>query len=194
MQTASLRQRLARSIGRTLPLAAITLAMPLAIGCATPASMKAGKAEGADGRVSPTRGVAVLFEERIPSRSIFRRYELHPDGSLKVGGGAAARDRRTEWTGTPNDDELTAILDAIDASGIAVGPPACTPALVEGEESIFVRIEYAAPSGTLVHELGGRCPALEPLREAFEKASLVRFERQLDRLPEAGAQPSRIIR
>jgi hypothetical protein len=178
-------------VGRLLLLAIASASVASMSRCAAPPSMKAGDANDLS---SPTRGVAVLLEERIPGRSIFRRYELHPDGTLKVGGGAAARDRRTEWSGTPSDDDLTAMLDAIDASGIATGPPACAPVIVDGEETIFTRVEYAAPSGTIVHELHGRCPALDPLRAAFEKASLVRFDRQLDRLPEAGPQPNRIVR
>ncbi len=191
MSTASPLRLRVPSIARLALLTTALLGGLQLTGCAAPPSMEAGRA---DDPASPTRGVAMLFEERIPGRSIFRRYELHPDGTLKVGGGAAARDRRTDWSGKPTDEELTAILDAIEASGIARSAPSCAPALVDGEETIFTRIEYAAPSGTLVHELRGRCPSLDPLRTALEQAALVRFQRQLDRLPEAGAQPNRVIR
>ena len=124
--------------------------------------------------VCPTEAIAP--PESAPPRDVSR---------LTVGGFLAA------WAVVAL---RAAWMDAIEASGRATGPPVCTPVLVDGEETIFTRIEYAAPSGTLVHDLRGRCPALDALRAAFERASLVRFERQLDRLPEAGPQPNRITR
>ncbi len=156
------------------------------VGCAAPMTMKAGDADA----TSPTRGVAILFEERNPPQSIFRRYELYPDGSLKVGGGKVALMHQTDWVGQPSAEEIAAILTAADGAQLASGGPACAPELVDGSESLFTTIEYASPAVSRSFALEGRCPSLAPLREAFERAALVRFKRQLDALPEAGKQRS----
>lgn len=150
-------------------------------------TMKAGDPADA---TSPTHGVAILFEERNPPQSIFRRYELYPDGTFKVGGGKVALMHQTDWSGQPSAEEIAAILAAADAAQLAFGGPACEPALVDGSESIYTTIEYASPSVNRSFALEGRCPSLTPLREAFERAALVRFKRQLDALPDAGKQRS----
>lgn len=169
-------------------LLAFALVLPASlVGCAAPMAMKAS-----DDAASPTKGIAILYEERIVSQSVFRRYELYPDGTLKVGGGAAARDGKTEWSGAIAPADLEAILAAAEASGIASGAPACQPALVDGTETIRTHVEYASPAVAQQFDLEGRCPAILPLRDAFERAARVRFQRQLDALPEAGKQPSRI--
>lgn len=160
-------------------------------GCATAMTMRAG---AADDRSSPTKSIAILYEERIPSESVFRRYELYPDGTLKIGGGRVAMEHKTDWSGRPTDDELDAILVAAEDARLASGPPACTPALVDGSETISVLVEYASPTVSQSYALEGRCPTLAPLRDAFERAGLARFKRQLDALPEGGKQPNRSAR
>lgn len=150
--------------------------------------MRAGEA----GAASPTGGVALLIEERIPSQSKFRRFELHPDGSLRFGGGQVAILHKTDWEGRPSEAELQAILDALRDSGLRGGPPACEPRLADGDETIFTTIEYAAPDLEQMYELEGRCPGLEALLAALEQAKTARFRRQMDALPEPGKQSIRV--
>lgn len=153
--------------------------------CSTPATMRAG--DPSDGS-SPTGGIAILIEERIPHETRFRRFELHADGTLKVGGGQTAVMHKTDWEGRPSADDINLILRASQDANLASGPPACQPRLIDGEEGRFVLIEYVTPSQSFVYELEGDCPSLAPLLAGFEKAAIARFRRTLDTLPEAGRQ------
>lgn len=151
-------------------------------GCAGRTSVESG---GAD---SPTRGIAFLLDEQIPTQSKYRRFELLADGTLKVGGGQAALLHKTDWERTLSGTDLQSVLDAIEAARLDEGPPRCEPRLVDGEESQFTRIEYASPSGTFAFDVQGRCPSIEPIRAALERLALSRYQRSLDALPEPGLQ------
>jgi hypothetical protein len=179
----------ASRVGLLLPLMlmfSLALASHTLVGCGVRTSMRAGEVDDAS---SPTRGAALLWEERVPGESRFRRFELHPDGTLKVGGGLTAMQHKTDWTATPTPEDLRAILGAIDESGLAHGPPACSPLLVDGEESRFLLIEYVTPASAHVFELAGRCASLESLRATLERVAASRYQRTLEALPEAGKQP-----
>ncbi|MFO0829874.1 MAG: hypothetical protein U0572_17160 [Phycisphaerales bacterium] len=173
---------------RALWIVALVPAVVVAlVGCAPKSQVKPGEAS------SPTGGVAMIFEERNLAAMSFRRYELDPDGTLRVGGGKSAQSGKTDWSGTPDPADLKAILSAIRAAGLLHATVVCEPRLVDDKESIRTNIDYAAPDGSCKLELEGYCPVILPIRAAFEKAATTRFKPQLDALPEPGVQRKRPV-
>lgn len=156
----------------------LLLACGLLLGCGRAAQVKAGPAD------SPTGGVALLFEERIPDEQRFRRYELAPDGTLAFGGGQPARLGHTDWSTTLTDAQLAPILKALRELDLLHREPACAADDARGRVS--VRIDLATPSGSIRRELDGPCPELLPLVEALHAPTTARFDRAIEALPEAG--------
>ncbi|MDZ4752950.1 MAG: hypothetical protein SGJ11_00455 [Phycisphaerae bacterium] len=166
------------------------LALGVITGCATPTEVvRSGEAS------SRTGGIALMYADRNMREGRHRRYELDADGAFRVGSGAAAQRGATDWSGTATPEQIAVILNAARSAGIFDDAPACEPRLVDGHETIFTTIEWAMPKGDPrgkgAYHLEGICPALMPLRDAFEKAALVRFNKELDALPEPGRQPAR---
>ncbi len=168
---------------------AIVLATLAACGGAPTKVVTSGDAD------SPTGGIGLAYIERDIKESRHRRYELDPDGTLRIGSGRAALLDQTDWKGVATPEQIAAIVGAARASGIFDGPPTCEPQLVDGDEMIFTTVEFAMPKGDprgkRSYQLEGRCPSILPLRAAFEQASRARFVNQLDALPQAGAQAPR---
>lgn len=160
----------------------LLLAILLVVGCGRGAQVKAGPAD------SPTGGVALLFEERIPDEQRFRRYELAPDGTLGFGGGQPAMLGRTEWSTPLTAAQLAPILEALRALDLLERAPACMPDAARGR--VLVRIDLATPRGSIRRDLEGPCPELAPLAEALHAPTLARFDRALEALPEAGPRPA----
>lgn len=165
-----------------LPLLLSLLLMPLVVGCGRGAQVKAGPAD------SPTGGVALLFDERIPDEQRFRRYELSPDGTLAFGGGKAALLGRTDWSTPLTAAQLAPILEALRGLDLLEREPACAPDAARGR--VIVRIDLATPQGSVRRDLEGPCPDLAPLAEALHAPTLVRFDRAIEALPEAGPRPA----
>lgn len=172
-----------RRIDLATPVACLGASIGLLVAaCGGPMKAKAGDVR------SPTGGVAIVFEDREIDEQRFRRFELDADGTLHVGGGRTALRRETDWSCTPSAEELRAILGAAERASLQEADIACDPVPEGDSDPMKTTIEYAWPGGKRRIDLVGTCPAIEPLRAAFEQASLARFKRQLDALPEAGAR------
>jgi hypothetical protein len=165
-------------------------------GCAAPVTVaRAGDAD------SPTGGLSIVYFDRELSEQRHRRYELLADGTFRVGSGRAALLGNTDWEGRATQEQIDAILGAAREGGLFDGEPVCEPALVDGKETIFTTIEIAMPNDApdrrpgrparFSYRLEGRCPSVLPLRAAFEDAARVRFDPQLNALPQPGLQPRR---
>jgi hypothetical protein len=108
----------------------------------------------------PTRGLAMrLWWARTDTRQ-YEYFVVGADGSLAYGGGMRAFERQTEWTGRLTDDEGARLRAIVDAAGwLTAAEPSVGP-----DQAVDRAVEL----------LGAACKR--------------RFDRFMQRLPEAGVQ------
>jgi hypothetical protein len=136
---------------------------------------------------SPTRGLGMqLWYARTDTRQ-YEYFVVGEDGSLAFGGGMKAFDRETEWNGRLTDDEGTRLRAIVDA---AKWLEAEDPARKTAETPIA---EFVLRSGGSERKFSIEGPddAVKQAIEVLSKASARRFDRYMQRLPDAGVQPRR---
>lgn len=147
-------------------------------GCASP------PIEPPHDAASPTGGLGLsLWYAQIESRQ-YQLFEVSRDGSFNYGGGMEAFNRKTDWSGKLTPDEARAIRAAVDAAGWMTVPNASSGTA----ESPLAEFQLFADGKTRSFEIRGVDPAVTGLVDMMQKIANQRFERFLQRLPEAGSQ------
>jgi|Laugresu1bdmlbsd_1035121.scaffolds.fasta_scaffold16077_2 hypothetical protein len=134
---------------------------------------------------SPTRGLGMqLWYARTDTKQ-YEYFVVGEDGSLAFGGGMKAFDRETEWKGRLTDDEGARLRAIVDA---AKWLDAADPTRKTAETPIA---EFALRSGGSERKFAIQGPdeAVKQAVEVLSKASARRFDRYMQRLPDAGVQP-----
>lgn len=162
---------------RRVRLAAAALAALAAAGCAS-----APVTPPAD--AGPTRGLAMrLWWARTDTRQ-YEYFVVGADGSLAYGGGMRAFERQTEWTGRLTDDEGARLRAIVDAAGwLTAAEPSVERAATPVAEMVF-----AVPGGEREVRVAGPDQAVDRAVELLGAACKRRFDRFMQRLPEAGVQ------
>lgn len=136
---------------------------------------------------SPTRGLGMqLWYARTDTRQ-YEYFVVGEDGSLAFGGGMKAFDRETEWKGRLTDDEGARLRAVV---GAAKWLESEDPARKTAETPIA---EFVLRSGGSERKFAIQGPdeAVLQVVEVLSKASARRFDRYMQRLPDAGVQPRR---
>ena len=163
------------------PLSIPALALAALAGCET-----APIAPPADAS-SPTQGLGMqLWYARTDTKQ-YEYFVVGEDGSLAFGGGMKAFDRETEWTGRLTAEEGARLRALVDG---AKWMTADDPALKTAETPIA---DIALRSGGAERKfvIQGPNEAALQVVEVLSKASQRRFDRYMQRLPDAGVQPRR---
>jgi hypothetical protein len=133
---------------------------------------------------SPTGGVGVqLWYCRADTRQ-YENFRVSIDGTLSYGGGMKAFDRQFEWSGALTPEEAKRVRAIVDA---AKWLTAEDPALHTAEVPLA---EIAVSNGDKDRHFNIQGPneAVVQLAEVLSKAAQRRFDRFMQRLPDAGTQ------
>ena len=133
---------------------------------------------------SPTGGVGVqLWYCRADTRQ-YENFRVSVDGTLSYGGGIKAFDRQFEWNGALTPEEAKRVRAIVDA---AKWLTAEDPALHTAEVPLA---EIAVSNGDKDRHFNIQGPneAVVQLAEVLSKAAQRRFDRFMQRLPDAGTQ------
>ena len=133
---------------------------------------------------SPTGGIGLqLWFGRADTRQ-YEYFRVSIDGTLSYGGGMKAFDRQFEWNGALTPEEAKRVRAIVDA---AKWLTAEDPALHTAESPIA---EIAVSNGDKDRHftIQGPNEAVVQLAEVLSKAAQRRFERFMQRLPDAGTQ------
>ena len=133
---------------------------------------------------SPTGGLGLqLWYCRADTRQ-YENFRVSVDGTLSYGGGMKAFDRQFEWNGALTPEEATRVRAIVDA---AKWLTAEDPALHTAEVPLA---EIAVSNGDKDRHFNIQGPneAVVQLVEVLSKAAQRRFDRFMQRLPDAGTQ------
>ena len=133
---------------------------------------------------SPTGGLGVrLWYGRADTRQ-YEYFRVSVDGTLSYGGGMKAFDRQFEWNWALTPEEATRVRAIVDA---AKWLTAEDPALHTAEVPLA---EIAVSNGDKDRHFNIQGPneAVVQLVEVLSKAAQRRFDRFMQRLPDAGTQ------
>ena len=167
-----------RAGARPLRSAVAVLAALAAAGCAS------APVTPPTGGPGPTGGLAMsLWFARTESRQ-YEYFVVGADGSLSYGGGMRAFERQTEWTGRLTEDEGTRLRAIVDAAGwLTAAEPS-----VERAASPIAEMVFVVPGGEREVRVAGADQAVDRAVELLGAAAKRRFDRFMQRLPEAGVQ------
>lgn len=162
------------SFSRVFTIAALlTASAGLIAACGS--GVRAGK------RSSPTGGVALrmLITDGQSSHAL---YVVEPDGTIGFGGGWAAMDDRTTWTGPLSVQELETLAALLREHGWFDGKPEADDPDDTGRHTI----RFAFPDGgwRISAPHGGR--SIAPIRQFLRTVSMRRNQAVFDQLPEPG--------
>ena len=133
---------------------------------------------------SPTCGIGLkLWYGRADTRQ-YEYFRVSIDGTLSYGGGMKAFDRQFEWNGALTPEEAKRVRAIVDA---AKWLTAEDPSLHTAEVPLA---EIAVSNGDKDRNFNIQGPneAVVQLAEVLSKAAQRRFERFMQRLPDAGTQ------
>ena len=133
---------------------------------------------------SPTGGVGVqLWYCRADTRQ-YENFRVSVDGTLSYGGGMKALDRQFEWNGALTPEEAKRVRAIVDA---AKWLTAEDPALHTAEVPL-AEITVSNGEKDRNFNIQGPNEAVVQLAEVLSKAAQRRFDRFMQRLPDAGTQ------
>jgi hypothetical protein len=133
---------------------------------------------------SPTGGLGLqLWFCRADTRQ-YENFRVSVDGTLSYGGGMKAFDRQFEWNGALTPEEATRVRAIVDA---AKWLTAEDPALHTAEVPL-AEITVSNGEKDRNFNIQGPNEAVVQLAELLSKAAQRRFERFMQRLPDAGTQ------
>jgi hypothetical protein len=156
----------------------------LAVACAALAGCASAPIVPPHDPGSPTGGVGLHLWYAQPATGQYQLFEVDADGSFRYGGGMEAFNRRTDWSGRLTDAEARAFRETVDRAGWLT---AQDPARRDGESPLAECRLYAGGK-TRAFEIRGPDPAVKGLVDSLQAIANQRFERFLQRLPEAGTQ------
>ena len=165
----------------TAAMRAWALVAAVAAGAASCTSAPVAAPQGGEG---PMGGVGVeLWYARTDTRQ-YEYYVVRPDGGFSVAGGMKAFERQPEWTGRLQDDEAKRLRAIVDAAGwLTADDPSRT-----GANTPVAEITLRVPGGERELTIEGKDPQVEQAVELLSTAARRRFDRFMQRLPEAGVQ------
>ena len=164
-----------------VPSTLLALALAALAGCET-----APIAPPADAS-SPTQGLGMqLWYARTDTRQ-YEYFVVGEDGSLAFGGGMKAFDRETEWKGRLTDEEGKRLRQIVDA---AKWLESADPARKTAETPVADVVLRSGGSERKFVIQGPDEAAMQAV-EVLAKAAQRRFDRYMQRLPDAGVQPRR---
>lgn len=136
---------------------------------------------------SPTRGLGLqLWYAHLDTRR-YEYFQLAPDGTLGYGGGMKAFNREVEWTGKATAEEAARVRAIVDAAGWLTAADPSRKSKASPVAEIVVRSGRADRA----FEIDGPDEPVVQVVEVLSKAATRRFDRFMERLPEAGSQPRR---
>ena len=133
---------------------------------------------------SPTGGIGLqLWYCRADTRQ-YENFRVSVDGTLSYGGGMKAFDRQFEWNGALTPEEAKRVRAIVDAANWLTAED---PALHTAEVPLA---EIAVSNGDKDRHFNIQGPneAVVQLAEVLSKAAQRRFDRFMQRLPDAGTQ------
>ncbi len=133
---------------------------------------------------SPTGGVGLtLWYAQVPTRQ-YQYFVLEPNGTLSYAGGLPALNRKIEWTGPLTPEEGKQVRTLIDNAGwLTAENPARTQA-----DTPLAEFRLQSEGRSRSFEIRGPDESVQSLVHTLQKAADRRFERFLQRLPDAGPQ------
>lgn len=162
--------------------AAALLAALAAAGTACTTAPVAPPADAA----SPTGGLGFSLWFARPETKQYEFYVVEPDGRFSCSGGLKAFERITDWTGRLTDDEAKRLRAIVDS---AKWLTAAEPSRDDPKRTPVFEMLLKAPSGEREVVIRGADPAAEQAAQLLAEAAKRRFDRFMQRLPDAGTQP-----
>jgi len=128
---------------------------------------------------SPTGGVTMSLSISRPDEQSYEIFRVTRQGALEYGGGMAAFNDRTNWSGAMTSQEIDAFLALLDRVGWCETEP-------EGDRasSIRCRIELRCTERRRTWAIRGEPASVTEMRAMLEPIARRRFQPDLDRLPE----------
>lgn len=155
-------------------------------GCALAAVISLGAASGCESlgasrrEASPTGGTSLSLDIRKPDQQIYELYRVTDRGQIEFGGGMAAFNGSTTWTGTLSEQEIERFLVLLAESGWCERKPESDPT-----SNTRVQVEAVCASGRRTFSVRGEPESVQRMRAFLDHIARRRFEPELDRLPEA---------
>lgn len=134
---------------------------------------------------SPTGGLAMqLWLARTDTKQ-YQAFRVAADGAFSYGGGMKAFDRQYEWQGRLTDDEARQLRAIVDrAAWLTAKDPSR-----EGSATTIAEVAVGNGAGERSFTIAGRDEAVDQVEALLSKAASRRFDRYMQRLPDAGPQP-----
>ena len=133
---------------------------------------------------SSTDGLGLrLWYARVDTRQ-YDYFQLRADGSLSYGGGLTAFNRQSEWTGRITAEEGFRLRKLVDA---AKWMTAADPALHTAETPV-AEVVLTSGKSERAFTIQGPNEYVLQVVEVLSKAAARRFDRFMQRLPDAGTQ------
>lgn len=130
-------------------------------------------------------GVAMAVWMRDVAHARYLYYTVE-DGELAVGGGVDALNRSTRWRTALTQEQCEMLAGILRDSGwlhaVAVPPDS---------SSVRVDVSFVLPQGAAELVTSDAEPGMARLLATLSDLTARRFDRALDKLPEAGPQPAR---
>jgi hypothetical protein len=135
---------------------------------------------------SPTGGLGVTLWFARPETKQYEFYVVEPDGRFSCSGGLKAFERATDWNGRLTDDEAKRLRAIVDG---AKWLTAAEPSRDDPKRTPVFEMLLKVPSGEREVVIRGADPAAEQAAQLLAEAAKRRFDRFMQRLPDAGTQP-----
>ena len=133
---------------------------------------------------SATGGLGLRLWYARPATRQYEYFTVDPDGTLGYGGGMKGFNREVDWRGPLTKDEATRLREVVDA---AHWLDAEKPGR-EGAESTVAEVSVRAGGAERSFTINGPDDAVARTVELLSKAAQRRFDRYMQRLPDAGVQ------
>lgn len=133
---------------------------------------------------SVTGGLGLRLWYARPDTRQYEFFTVDPDGTLGYGGGMKGFNREVDWRGPLTKDEAIRLRQVVDA---AHWLDAEKPGR-EGAETTVAEVSVRAGGAERSFTINGPDDAVARTVELLSKAAQRRFDRYMQRLPDAGTQ------
>lgn len=141
-----------------------------------------------DRRPQRTGGDSLLLWIAKPAEQSYELFRVTPAGDLEYGGGMAAFNSNTTWSGAMTDAEIASFRSLLARTGWCNGFPES-----DRESSVRVRLEVWCDTRQRTWEGRGEPSSVTEMRTLLEPIARRRFDAALERLPEASDRRSMTI-